>query len=646
MFIFDQLKREDRQIQLIAAVVLIGVFVLLGGLWYVQVVSTQKYKNNMQKQTFRSVRVPSVRGRICDRNGIALAQNKPRYSIDLYLEELLAPYDATNTTKAEYKRNHPEVKKFTAPVLAEINRINQSNRYSIVSNVTVRTSLVLQNPVAPKPEAFFRHLKEVTYVPLPILTDLTARQLALYYEQLSQESAIDLDIQPVRVYPYRSLAAHLVGYVRELTWLEDDEEIAFQYILPYWKGRMGLENAFEGDLCGKPGVKWVLVNNFSYRQREEIKTPTEAGKDLYLTIDANIQHAAEKALGNASGAAVVMDVRNGDIIAIASAPTYDPNLFTRHFSTNEAARLSDEKLRPTFNRAIGSYHPGSIFKIITSIASLESGLDTKELYTSLGYYPLTSRISIDDTAAADDYDFEKAFYKSSNSYFINYGRKAGSRKLLEVGRRFHLGESTELGIGPEAAGFFPKPEEMASKWKESDLPYACIGQAITVTPVQMAGMVSVIANGGTLYWPRIVSHLQAPETGVIEQLNSPGRTRDTVQLNPKHLETIRHAMLMDTEHPGATAYDQFRKFPSPILANFHVAGKTGTAQREVFGVKDHVTWFASYGPYENPRYAVIVMVEGGVSGGKSCAPVARQIYEALVTNEQRPVLQPNPLALN
>lgn len=652
MFIFDQLKREDRQIQVITLAVVAGMLLLLGGLWYVQVVSAQKYKDNMQKQTFRSVRLPASRGKICDRNGQALAQNRPRYNIDLYLEELLAPYDATNATKLDYKRSHPEVKKFTPPLLAEIGQINQSNRYGIVNNITMRASSILQTPVALNPDFFFRHLKELTYVPLTILTDLTPRQLALYYEQMSNEAAIDLNIQPVRFYPHGTAAAHLLGYVRRQDWPEDDEEITFQYYLPYWKGKTGLENAFDADLRGKAGVKWVLVNNYSYRQREEIKTPTEAGQDLYLTIDLDIQRAAEKELahcGNA-GAVVVMNVRNGDILALASSPTYDPNMFTGRISTGENARLLDERLRPTYNRATGSYHPGSIFKIITAISCLESGLNPKEVYTSLGYYP---NPHIDDTAPADDYDFEKAFYKSSNSYFINYGRKAGSRRLLEVGKRFHLGESTELGIGPEASGFFPKPEEMTSKWHESDLPYACIGQAITVTPVQMAGMVSIIANGGKLYWPRVVSHLKSPDTGAIEQINSPGRLRDTIVLNPKHLDAIRHAMLMDTENPNATAYKSFfdkqtGSPKSPLLANFHVAGKTGTAQREVFGVRDHVTWFASYGPYENPRYAVIVMVEAGIAvyGGTYCAPIAQKVYEALVKSEQSLVRAQTPLALN
>ena len=182
---------------------------------------------------------------------------------------------------------------------------------------------------------------------------------------------------------------------------------------------------------------------------------------------------------------------------------------------------------------------------------------------------------------------------------------------------------------------------MAGLWVESDVAFTSIGQKTPVTPVQVACFISAIANGGTLYWPRVVaSHLVSPETGEIdpEKKVEKGRVRDVVSVNPKHLEIIRHAMLMDTEHPDANAYAAFfhrNGTPiSPLLANFRVAGKTGTAERDESGVRDKVTWFASYGPYENPRYAVIVMVEGGASGGKTCAPVAQQIYEAIVKSEQ------------
>ena len=659
MFVFDQLKRSDRQVQLLSVCVLLGMAVLAGRLWYVQILSTKDFEQKMQRQTYRTVRVPAIRGKILDRNGWPLAENRPRYDLDVYLGELLSPFpkEVYPAIKAEYKRAH-QLKGLNTNDLAVIERLKQQARYQMVSNITAQACSVLRQPGILSPAAFSYHVEKLPYVPFPIVTDLTPSQVALYSEKLAGESSIELFTQPVRSYPNGSAAAQLLGYVRSQDWQEEDEELPItfgpgkiSYCVPFWKGTDGLERSYDANLRGKPGIQCVLINNYSYRQREEkeMEVSTEVGDDLYLTIDLRIQKAAEKALANAPGvprptrgAVVVMDVNNGDILALVSSPTFDPNIWTGRITEEENARFRDEKNKPLFNRTIGAYNPGSVFKIITAIACLESGVDTEEIYTSPGYFALSAQSRIGDTAAAGPYNFEKAFYKSSNSYFIYQAKnKVGLPKFLEVGRRFHFGETTQLAIGPESRGDFPKPEEAAAFWIDSDLAFAAIGQKITVTPVQIAGMISVIANGGKLYWPRVVSHLKSPESGQIEQINSPGRLRDTVVLNPKHLGILHHAMLMDTEHEGATAYNEFydkstHEPLSPILsaAHFRVAGKTGTAQ--LGNKKNHVVWFASFGPYEKPRYAVVVMVEAdaGGSGGGTCAPVAREIYDALVKSEQ------------
>jgi penicillin-binding protein 2 len=239
------------------------------------------------------------------------------------------------------------------------------------------------------------------------------------------------------------------------------------------------------------------------------------------------------------------------------------------------------------------------------------------------------------------FDFKRAFYKSSNTYFIHYGMNVGLRKILSVAKRFHLGEKTQIGL-PEKAGFVPNPDESALAELQHSLADVSIGQEVTTTPLQIAGMVSVIANGGTLYWPRVVDKVRAPDSDTFEQVTPPGRVRDHVQINPQHLALIRQAMVMDTEtHNSDTdkgsAYDKFHDPHSgaPLLGSFRVAGKTGSA--EVKG-GEHMpyktTWFVSYGPYENPRYAVVVMVDHGSFGGISCAPVAVKIYQALIKMEQ------------
>jgi penicillin-binding protein 2 len=402
---------------------------------------------------------------------------------------------------------------------------------------------------------------------------------------------------------------------------------------------------YDEQLRGQPGVEAVLINNLNYRQREYIETPDQPGDDIYLTIDLPLQRVAEQALAqaqpNVRGAVVVMDPRDGDILVLASAPAFDPNLFAEGRVTSaEWARLSDPKYKPQFNRAVtGAYPPGSTFKIITGLACLESGLDPDEVFDSPGEYRASPTARpIGDTAGPGLFDFERAFYRSSNTYFITQGKKAGLRRILEVARRFHLGEKTGLSTRQEVAGDMPSPQSAPAL--ASSTPDMCIGQELTATPLQMAGVIMALANGGTLFAPRVVSRVRSSETGEIQELISPGRVRDHVEIAPRHLALIRRAMLADTEHPddgkgAGTAYAQFHHGDVAYLGDFHVAGKTGTAEVKSPGSPyRRVTWFDSYGPYEEPRYVVVVMVEDGGFGGTTCGPVARKIYQAILKREQ------------
>ncbi len=331
---------------------------------------------------------------------------------------------------------------------------------------------------------------------------------------------------------------------------------------------------------------------------------------------------------------MVVDVRNGDILAMASAPGFDPNLFVTGLSAPEAARLNDESLRPAFNRAtFGAYTPGSIFKIITAIACLEAGVvDPRDIFRSPGYFQETPQARpIGDTAPAGDYDFIRAFRLSSNTYFIHYGLRAGFARIVETGRRFHLGEKTLLPTRQETGGFFPDLTQGA-RWTSGRTANLCIGQEIAVTPLQMTMMTAAVANGGKLFWPRLVARSEPADdsfsaTGAVSYAS--GRVREHLRLSSAHLDWIHRAMLADVETEDGGQGTGRRAF----LPGFRIAGKTGTAEIKSRGREDKNTWFVSFGPYENPRYAVTVLVESGVSGGATCAPVARRIYEAIRKRE-------------
>ena len=657
MFIFDILRTKDKRLRAVAFIVGGGLVVLLGGLWFVQIVWASRFETNLKKQSFRNVRIPAIRGKILDRNGEVLADNRPRYNAVLYLEDLQSRFaeEYTGVSKA-YSRQHPEVikKKGRLSLTPAVGRALQLAAYcEVVSNITYYVSTSLREPRILNSNAFIRHYNNYPYVPFEMVPNLAPQQVAIFAEQLSGQPDIELATQPVRHYPNGALAAHVLGYVQR----ENLDSAEISFTLPDYQGKTGVEGVFNDELSGLAGLKSVLVNSQNYRQHEEIVSSNEPGEDIYLTIDKKVQQAAERELAraqaNVRGAVVVMDVRNGDILALASAPAYDPNSYATGLSPQEALALNDPKSRPQLDRAIsGAYPPGSTFKIVTGLACLEGGLDPNEVFDSLGYYEANAHSRrIGDTAGPGLFNFERAFFRSSNTYFIHYGMIAGLPRILAVAHRFHLGEKTNFPIGPEVAGNLAST---APFLPQSSVPDVCIGQEVTTTPLQMAGLISVLANGGKLFWPRLVSYSRSPETGNKVELYGAGRLRDTIPINPRYLEIIRHAMLADTEHPADSTTREGGAYPAfhysggaPKLGDFRVAGKTGTAQvKSAAGKMPNVTWFDSYGPYENPRYAVIVMVDGGGSGGGTCAPVAEKIYEALIKMEQTPTTPAASLARN
>jgi penicillin-binding protein 2 len=621
-------KPEARRLRVISALMASGMVLLLTGLWFVQIVSGKQKELDLVRQSSRTVVVPAVRGRILDRAGRVLADSRPQYNAVVYLEDLRQQFEFefTNHLKKDYLRQHSGATRLP-PGLAKQYRLEAD--YNVVSNITFQAAAVLRQPPGVFEAAKFRHIyTNYTYVPFQILTNLNPSQVAIFSEQLTGQVGMELDTQPMRSYPQKETAAHLLGYVQRTG------EI-IKYLPPQFTGITGVEKAFDDLLHGQPGSNSVVVNFQGYRQHEEVISPAIPGSDLYLTIDLDIQQAAEIALRGLRGAAVVMDVRTGDILAMASAPAFEPGEFVSGISTARWEQLNDPKLKPLVNHATSfdTYAPGSAFKIITAIACLESGvLDPEEIFHSPGIFE-EQGFRIEDTAPPGDYNFVSAFYHSSNTYFCHYGMKAGLRKLFEVAKRFHLGEKTDFVTREEKAGFVPSPDEAGKPAFRSSTPYVAIGQEITVTPLQMTVMIAAIANGGTIFWPRLVSHACVPGTASARELFPEGRVRDHVSLNPQHLQILRQAMLQDTEHPGANAYGAFHD-PTHPLSNFHVAGKTGTAQVNSPDLDyRRVVWFDSYGPYEDPRYAVVVMVVNGGSGGETCAPRARQIYQALLKRE-------------
>ena len=425
MFVFDMFKEEGGRLHVIAGVVAGGMLLLLGGLWFVQIVCVKQFETDLKKQSIRHVRTPAIRGRILDRNGVVLADDKPRYNAILYLEDLQPQFtNAYASLRADYAQAHPEVinskHKISLPLKVR-QRLQLDADCAVVSNITYRVSTSLAEPRALNRDVFLRHYTNYPYVPFQIVPALAPNQVAILAEQWAGQSAVELETQPVRDYPGKSVAANLLGYVLRRNASEGGR---FSFDMPDYEGFSGVEKVYDEQLRGQPGDKSVLINNLNYRQREEIETPNLPGNDIYLTIDAGLQRAAEQALAGSRGAAVVvMDPHSGDIYALVSAPSFDPNIFVLHDS-EAIKRLDDPKLTPQLNRAVnGAYPPGSTFKIITGIACLEDGLDPYAKFDSPGEYRATpTSRPIADTAGSGLFDFERAFYRSSNTYFIVMGK--------------------------------------------------------------------------------------------------------------------------------------------------------------------------------------------------------------------------------
>ncbi len=649
MLVFDQLKKQDTQLRLVAVVLASGFCVLLAGLWYVQIFSSQRFAESLEDQAVRTVRIPAVRGKILDRNRQPLAENRPTYNVELYLAELGRHFHA------EYLRIRPANVRLAR---AEREQLEWTARYQVVSNITAQVGEWLQQPRVIDQRLFQRHYNEVRALPISILQNLTATQVARFAERPGVFPGLDLEIQPLRVYPHATLAAHALGALRRDDSSQEEEDAFYHYRLPDWKGITGMEGIYDVQLRGTAGTKSMTVNRLGYRQQETVLRAPEPGDNVVLTLDLKLQQAVERALqtplfgSHTRGAAVVLEVQTGDVLAMASAPSYEPEKFMGRIKEDEWAALNDPVQRPLLNRATQeNYHPGSILKMLTGLAALEmEAIDPRAVFNveadptrpGRGCIHVGSR-KIEDTAPPGPYNFKKALVHSSNAYFIHHGLKPGVlQKMIMLGEKFHLGERTGILPRQETAGEFPGQDDLVRHWQSGDTANLCIGQGkVSVSPLQMAVMTAAVANGGKVFWPRLLMRMEPtdPQSGA-KVAELPVRLRDDLGVKPENLRLIREAMLADVEEAGGTGREA-------AVPGLKIGGKTGTAEVERAGkMVDKTTWFASFAPVEQPKWAVVVMVESGASGGKTCAPVAKKIYEALVKREREQGAKGPALALN
>jgi penicillin-binding protein 2 len=659
MLVVDELKKNDPQLRLLAVLLAGGLAVLLAALWWIQVVSVQEYQSNLETQAFRTIRIPAVRGKIFDREGRVLAENRPRYNLSLYLDEFRTQFYRSYTNllaakKAEVRRNiaeterklgrslnKEELKQYRLPSTT-LDDLKAAARARVVGNTLGDVAEVLGQPIRFDPDDFNKHYTRKRALPYPAMKNLDAVQIARFQERFAPGSGADLELESVRHYPNGTLAGHLLGYVLRDDDAQEGENSYFNYYLPDYRGMVGIEAGCESWLRGRAGEESVLVNSMGYRESKTIQAEPEPGQNVTLTLDLDIQRAAETALRdkqgpNARGAVVVMDVRTGDVLAMVSSPAFNPV-----FSENNPAQLTDEKLRPGINRATQeNFAAGSIFKVVIGLAALEAGLNPEREYEveadprdpAHGYYPGRG-FTKKDTAIPGKYNFTRAIERSSNSYFIQIGLQLGIDHIIALAKRFHFGERAGLPTKQETKGDLPNYDRIHHGWSDGDTANLCIGQGeLAVTPLQIAVAYSAIANGGTVFSPRLVVRIAPQDASASEQAtNFPTAVvRDRLGVSARSMRTLHTAMLAETEDVEGTGK------AAVVGPQMRICGKTGTAQ--IQDSANRLTgwnyWFASFAPFENPRYAVVVLVqsESKGSGGGVCAPIAHDIYQAILQKQ-------------
>ena len=635
------LFKTETRIQIIGLFFLLGLSAIIGKLWLVQVAHGEFYTQKIRGQSEVTVRIPSVRGEIRDRNGIPLVTNRASYSVDFLLPEMVKGY-----AEAFGKKNVPKVE-YVHTVHGVYKSTQETNVVKIVQDTVLPRLGQLGIEEDFNAKQLQVHYRNDTLVPYTYLEDIKFDEMAKLSERDLGLPGVDVTIRPVREYPYGALAAHILGYVGTA---DTDPEDAknFTFYQPDVEGKNNVEQAMDKWLRGEPGARIVKKNAKGVIEGDIGVRPPVPGANVYLTIDARIQTIAERTLRQVGrGAAVVVNPNTGDILAMASVPSFDPNQFIPSISSEDWSKLIKDDTNPLTNRAILSYAPGSTFKTVTALAGLTVGKGNNR-YTCTGGVTYGNKYMKCWIAAKGgqhgNLDLTDALKFSCNAFFYQYGNATGIDTIDKLANLVGLGQKTGVELTNEAPGVIPGKEWLAvnnpkDHWSDGLTANTSIGQGdVKCSPLQMSLVAATLANGGTCYYPRLIDRVvdhegndvMDPDTGkpVVQGPRVRSNLAD-VGLKPDQIEKVRRGMWKVVNDPSGTA-------TRAKMKNFEVAGKTGTAQFWRNGVQDNHTWFICFAPYQKPKYAVCVFIQGAKGGGITAAPLAAEILdEAIALDEKR-----------
>ena len=570
----------------VASVILLGLVFIAVRLKALQVDSAADYGYANSRQSVRRVQTDGPRGRILDRSGAVLAGD--RVSTDIVC-------DVSRFRRGRRERTAEEIARAVA-----------------------RVEEVVGRPPRATVERIRRHLRDELARPLVCWRDVDRDELARFLERSRSFPGFSCRDTVERVYPQGRTAAHLVGYVGR----DRGEAVAgdekFNYFEPELVGRAGVERYYNGFLRGVPGEVKVQVDALGYAIDERTAVESAPGPDLALTLDLRVQRAAERVLEGCCGACVVMDPRNGDVLAFASAPGFDPNDFVPRLGEERYAAMRADPAKPLLNRASGgTYAPGSTFKPVVALAALSLGVPPDAAYECTGVFILGEmRLRCASRWGHGVIDMRHALMKSCNPYFCNLGMEAGTNAVIAAAREFGLGAKTGIDFGVDAAGVVPdaewKQRLCAERWFSGDLAQMSVGQGmLLVTPLQMARVAGAIATG-RLVTPRL-------------KLDSPPESRP-LAFRKELLDVVRDGMRMVVDGDGSSSGTGRRAGEGVAVS---VSGKTGTAEIGVGERRRKNAWFIAYAPSENPTVALAIVIENAEGGGVTAAPKAAEVLKSI-----------------
>ena len=589
----DKIKVLSRRTLWIILFNLAAFLLIVARLCYLQIYQADKYRTLSDENRISTRFLVAPRGVIYDRNGELIAKNDQNFQVLLIAEQT------------------PDIQK-TLEIFERIVPFNDEEKVKIEQNIR----------------------KRKRFVPIKLKDNLTWEEVAKILLHAPELPGIEIDEGLNRYYPYANLYAHVLGYVGPVA--EGDKQENPLYMVPGFKiGKSGLEKTLDHILQGKVGSIKLEVNAFGRVMKEIEREAGSEGQSVSITIDSRLQQAAFEAFGNESGAAVVLDVHSGEILALVSTPSYDPNLFAGGISYKHWNALLNNERTPLINKAVsGQYSPGSTFKIVVALAALEAGvINLNTEFNCTGGMDIGNiRFHCWKHSGHGYLNVVEALKHSCDIFFYETALRVGIDKIHDMALQLGMGQILNVGLDNEKSGLIPskewKKEKYGTLWSRGDSANSGIGQGyVLVTPLQLATMLARVVNGGYAVQPTFVK--QSKENlKKIKRLN----------ISVRNIEIVKQGMFEVVNGAGGTAG----------RARFNVngakmGGKTGTTQVRRISMKErrrgitrdeNLPWnlrnhalFIGFTPVDNPRYAVAVIVEHGSSGSGVAAPIAGKILQ-------------------